>query len=74
MYDRFQSLIISESSGYIFHFDWTFLFQVLCRVKVTLIDTVVRVEHLPDSAEKGVALEIKIKRWIFYILQVKMYV
>lgn len=36
--------------------------SVLCRVKVTLIDTVVRVEHLPDSAEKGVALEIKIKR------------
>lgn len=42
--------------------DWTYLFIVLCRVKVTLIDTVVRVEHLPDSAEKGVALEIKIKR------------
>ena len=40
----------------------SFFFAVLCRVKVTLIDTVVRVEHLPDSAEKGVALEIKIKR------------
>ncbi|XP_062621343.1 autophagy-related protein 2 homolog B-like, partial [Saccostrea cucullata] len=36
--------------------------SVLCRVKVTLVDTVIRVEHLPNTAEKGVALEIKIKR------------
>ncbi|KAJ8309402.1 hypothetical protein KUTeg_014276 [Tegillarca granosa] len=40
--------------------------SVLCRVKVTLIDTTVRVEHLPYTAEKGVALEFRIKRIEFY--------
>ena len=38
------------------------LFSVLSRVKVTLNDTVIRLEHLPMQAENGVALEIRIKR------------
>ncbi|XP_052105810.1 autophagy-related protein 2 homolog B-like [Mytilus californianus] len=36
--------------------------SVLSRVKVTLNDTVIRLEHLPMQAETGVALEIRIKR------------
>ncbi|XP_021359493.1 autophagy-related protein 2 homolog A-like isoform X1 [Mizuhopecten yessoensis] len=40
--------------------------SVLCRVKVTLVDTVIRLEHLPNSAETGVALEIRIKRMEYF--------
>ncbi|KAL5009376.1 hypothetical protein ScPMuIL_014957 [Solemya velum] len=35
--------------------------SVLCRVQVKLLDTVIRLEHLPVDAERGVALEIRIK-------------
>ncbi|XP_069500847.1 autophagy-related protein 2 homolog A [Ambystoma mexicanum] len=35
---------------------------VLRRIKVTFLDTIIRVEHTPDGAEKGVALEVHIKR------------
>ncbi|XP_074861266.1 autophagy-related protein 2 homolog A isoform X2 [Carettochelys insculpta] len=35
---------------------------VLRRIKVTFLDTVVRVEHVPSSSQTGVALEVHIKR------------
>ncbi|XP_025070707.1 autophagy-related protein 2 homolog A [Alligator sinensis] len=35
---------------------------VLRRIKVTFVDTIVRVEHAPGSAPAGVALELHIKR------------
>ncbi|KAL3873572.1 hypothetical protein ACJMK2_036669 [Sinanodonta woodiana] len=36
--------------------------SVLTKVKVTLTNTVVRLEHIPTESEKGVALEVRIKR------------
>ncbi|CAM4578212.1 unnamed protein product [Lepidochelys olivacea] len=35
---------------------------VLRRIKVTFLDTIVRVEHIPSSSQTGVALEVHIKR------------
>uniref|UniRef100_UPI00398F0016 autophagy-related protein 2 homolog A n=1 Tax=Pristiophorus japonicus TaxID=55135 RepID=UPI00398F0016 len=35
---------------------------VLRRIKVTFLDTIVRVEHTPDGSSTGVALEVHIKR------------
>uniref|UniRef100_K7FR71 Autophagy related 2A n=1 Tax=Pelodiscus sinensis TaxID=13735 RepID=K7FR71_PELSI len=35
---------------------------VLRRIKVTFLDTIVRVEHVPSSSQTGVALEVHIKR------------
>uniref|UniRef100_A0A674I7J2 Autophagy related 2A n=1 Tax=Terrapene triunguis TaxID=2587831 RepID=A0A674I7J2_9SAUR len=35
---------------------------VLRRIKVTFLDTIVRVEHVPISSQTGVALEVHIKR------------
>ncbi|XP_041037856.1 autophagy-related protein 2 homolog A [Carcharodon carcharias] len=35
---------------------------VLRRIKVTFLDTIVRVEHTPDGSRTGVALEVHIKR------------
>ncbi|XP_059810801.1 autophagy-related protein 2 homolog A [Hypanus sabinus] len=35
---------------------------VLRKIKVTFLDTIVRVEHTPDSSRTGVALEMHIKR------------
>ncbi|XP_073073660.1 autophagy-related protein 2 homolog A isoform X2 [Manis javanica] len=35
---------------------------VLRRIKVTFLDTVVRVEHSPDSGERGVAVEVHVQR------------
>uniref|UniRef100_A0A4W3GXY4 Autophagy-related protein 2 homolog A-like n=1 Tax=Callorhinchus milii TaxID=7868 RepID=A0A4W3GXY4_CALMI len=35
---------------------------VLRRIKVTFIDTIVRVEHTPESSDTGIALEVHIKR------------
>ncbi|KAK3609284.1 hypothetical protein CHS0354_037995 [Potamilus streckersoni] len=39
---------------------------VLTKIKVTLMDTVVRLEHIPTASEKGVALEVRIKRIDFF--------
>ncbi len=39
------------------------MFSVLRRIKVTFLDTIVRVEHHTLDAETGVALEMRIKRW-----------
>ena len=39
------------------------LLLVLARVRVTLIDTVIRLEHLIDQTAQGVALEIRIKKY-----------
>ena len=36
--------------------------SVLSKVRVTLTDTVVRLEHQPEGSPKGVALELRIKR------------
>lgn len=35
---------------------------VLARVRVTLTDTVIRLEHMIDNTDQGVALEIRIKK------------
>uniref|UniRef100_H3BF07 Autophagy related 2A n=1 Tax=Latimeria chalumnae TaxID=7897 RepID=H3BF07_LATCH len=35
---------------------------VLRRIKVTFVDTIVRVEHTPDGSATGVALELHVKR------------
>ncbi|XP_034632027.1 autophagy-related protein 2 homolog A isoform X1 [Trachemys scripta elegans] len=35
---------------------------VLRRIKVTFLDTIVRMEHVPSSSQTGVALEVHIKR------------
>lgn len=35
---------------------------VLRRIKVTFLDTIVRIEHQPLDLETGVALEVHIKR------------
>ncbi|XP_066200487.1 autophagy-related protein 2 homolog B [Saccopteryx leptura] len=38
---------------------------VLRRVKVTFIDTVLRIEHVPENSKTGTALEIRIERTIY---------
>ncbi|XP_072819773.1 autophagy-related protein 2 homolog B isoform X1 [Vicugna pacos] len=38
---------------------------VLRRVKVTFIDTVLRVEHVPENSKTGTALEIRIERTMY---------
>lgn len=38
------------------------VFAVLRRIKVTFLDTIVRIEHQPLDLETGVALEVHIKR------------
>lgn len=40
-----------------------FLFAVLRRIKVTFLDTIVRIEHQPPGLKTGVALEVHIERW-----------
>lgn len=35
---------------------------VLRRVKVTFLDTVLRVEHIPENSKTGIALEIRISK------------
>lgn len=35
---------------------------VLRRVKVTFIDTVLRIEHVPENSKTGAALEIRVDR------------
>ncbi|XP_018413862.1 PREDICTED: autophagy-related protein 2 homolog B [Nanorana parkeri] len=38
---------------------------VLRRVRVTFIDTVLRIEHIPDNSKTGTALEIRISRTMY---------
>uniref|UniRef100_A0A8B9BHT9 Autophagy related 2B n=1 Tax=Anser brachyrhynchus TaxID=132585 RepID=A0A8B9BHT9_9AVES len=38
---------------------------VLRRVKVTFLDTVLRVEHVPENSKSGTALEIRIERTMY---------
>ncbi|XP_026371137.1 autophagy-related protein 2 homolog B isoform X3 [Ursus arctos] len=38
---------------------------VLRRVKVTFIDTVLRIEHVPENSKTGAALEIRIERTVY---------
>lgn len=38
---------------------------VLRRVKVTFIDTVLRIEHVPENSKTGTALEIRIERTVY---------
>ncbi|XP_076017727.1 autophagy-related protein 2 homolog B [Genypterus blacodes] len=38
---------------------------VLRRVKVTFIDTVLRVEHVPENSKTGIALEIRINKIVY---------
>ncbi len=45
----------------------SFVFAVLRRIKVTFIDTIVRIEHQPLDLETGVALEVHIKRYVLKI-------
>ncbi|XP_051942118.1 autophagy-related protein 2 homolog A isoform X2 [Hippocampus zosterae] len=39
---------------------------VLRRIKVTLLDTIVRIEHQPPDLETGIALEVHIKRLEYF--------
>lgn len=36
--------------------------SVLRRIKVTFLDTVVRVEHVPGDGDRGVAVEVHVQR------------
>ena len=45
---------------------FSLFFSVLSRVKVSLIDTVIRLEHLPHDAQTGAALELRIKRMDYF--------
>ncbi|KAF7704373.1 hypothetical protein HF521_021445 [Silurus meridionalis] len=38
---------------------------VLRRVKVTFLDTVLKIEHVPENSKTGIALEIRIKRIVY---------
>nr|XP_045009794.1 autophagy-related protein 2 homolog B isoform X2 [Jaculus jaculus] len=38
---------------------------VLRRVKVTFLDTVLRIEHVPENSKTGTALEIRIERTVY---------
>uniref|UniRef100_A0A665UX45 Autophagy related 2B n=1 Tax=Echeneis naucrates TaxID=173247 RepID=A0A665UX45_ECHNA len=38
---------------------------VLRRVKVTFLDTVIRVEHIPENSKTGIALEIRINKIVY---------
>ncbi|KAE8289857.1 Autophagy-related protein 2-like protein B [Larimichthys crocea] len=38
---------------------------VLRRVKVTFLDTVLRVEHIPENSKTGIALEIRINKIVY---------
>uniref|UniRef100_A0A3Q1H0K3 Uncharacterized protein n=1 Tax=Anabas testudineus TaxID=64144 RepID=A0A3Q1H0K3_ANATE len=38
---------------------------VLRRVKVTFLDTVLRVEHIPETSKTGIALEIRINKIVY---------
>ncbi|CAF3407371.1 unnamed protein product [Rotaria socialis] len=40
--------------------------SILARVRVTLTDTVIRLEHLINDGENGVALEIRIKKFEYF--------
>lgn len=44
------------------HVDGYLFTLVLRRVKVTFIDTVLRIEHVPENSKTGAALEIRIER------------
>ena len=39
-----------------------FVLLVLTRVEMTLIDTVIRLEHVPHNCKSGIALELHIER------------
>lgn len=41
---------------------FTFVLAVLRRIKVTFIDTIIRIEHQPLDLQTDVALEVHIKR------------
>ncbi|XP_076360508.1 autophagy-related 2 isoform X2 [Tachypleus tridentatus] len=36
--------------------------DVLCRIKVQFVDTVIRLEHVPQESKSGVALEVHVKK------------
>uniref|UniRef100_A0A3P9NZV4 Autophagy related 2B n=1 Tax=Poecilia reticulata TaxID=8081 RepID=A0A3P9NZV4_POERE len=38
---------------------------VLRRVKVTFLDTVLRVEHIPENSKTGIALELRIRKIVY---------
>ncbi|XP_059908269.1 autophagy-related protein 2 homolog B [Gadus macrocephalus] len=38
---------------------------VLRRVKVTFLDTILRIEHVPDNSKTGIALEIRINKIVY---------
>lgn len=42
---------------------------VLRRVKVTFLDTVLRIEHIPENSKTGIALEIRINKYVFRVTE-----
>uniref|UniRef100_A0A672MZU1 Autophagy related 2B n=1 Tax=Sinocyclocheilus grahami TaxID=75366 RepID=A0A672MZU1_SINGR len=39
---------------------------VLRRVKVTFVDTVLRMEHVPENSKTGIALELRINKMVYF--------
>ena len=60
--ETFAATIDSSNSekNHLSYFQFSLV--VLARVRVTLTDTVIRLEHLIDNSDHGVALEVRIKK------------
>ncbi len=59
-----QLIQVKEEEKFLFLFNKknNLFFKVLARVRVTLTDTVIRLEHLINNSDHGVALEVRIKK------------
>lgn len=42
---------------------------VLRRVKVTFVDTVLKIEHTPENSKTGIALEIRINKYVWRVAE-----
>lgn len=42
---------------------------VLRRVNVTFVDTVLRIEHIPENSKTGIALEIRISKYVWSVIE-----
>lgn len=40
------------------------MFAVVSRIKITLVDTVIRMEYCPSDSATGIALELRIGRFV----------
>lgn len=44
--------------------DILIFFSVLSRVKVKFVNTKIRIEHVPKNGDRGIALEVHIKKYV----------